>query len=120
MLLIKIEIPAFDSKIFKGIKFCFLVDDPKRLTKQTVIHALERKISKLESGPEKSEYAINNIRACLNFLNSKVNEDQWIFMDGNKKSRNLVLDPPDYTMIIKLTVMDFEDLRTPSEPPPKE
>jgi hypothetical protein len=113
-------LPAFDSKMFKGIKFCFLVDDPKRLTKQTVVHALQRKILKMESEPERNEYGINNVHACLNFLNTKVSEDQWIFMDTTKRTRNLVLDPPDFSMIIKFHIMDFEDLRTPSIPPTKE
>jgi hypothetical protein len=111
MLLIKVEIPpGIDSKCFKHLKISFLVNDPKDLTRTKVIDFLNKKKSKLEQEEDRNDFGINNVIACLNFLNTYVPEEKWIYICPGKTKGSIFISSESSTFI-KFSVLDFEDLR---------
>ena len=109
MILVKVEIPpGLYSRCFNNIKVCFLIQDPKDLTREVVINFLNNKISKLESQKD-SEFTLNNNIACLNFINTYVPEEKWVYICEDKTKASISISPEN-NAFIKFSVFDFEDL----------
>ena len=104
-LLIKIELPS-GSNIFKNLSLHFLTDDPGKITRDFVLDCLLEKIVVLGNDTA-NEHIIQNYVCCRNVIID--NPGKWVFMNDNKTSKNIALDP-DYLLVIRFHVLEYKEV----------